>query len=87
MNNTDKNKLKVLVKMILIQRSPRFLTAKQIVNIISEYEWGFKTEISPSKVAKLMFEMNKNGGFMKNIELKRRRNDTIVYGFPDIYKR
>lgn len=69
MNNNDKGKLKVLIKMILIHKSPQSLTANQITNFINDYNWGFKTDINSTKVGRLMsYEMKKHDrNFMDNI--------------------
>lgn len=69
MDKIDKSKLKVLIKMILIQRSPDSLTSNQISQIINSYEWGFQTSISSAKIGKLLgYELSKkNGHFMSDI--------------------
>ena len=84
MNETDKAKLKVLVKMILIQKSPKWMTANQISSIINEHNWGFHTDISPSKVSKLismeLSKRNKNR-FMENVNMGKGKNKINVYQY------
>ena len=74
MDKYDKSKLKVLIKMILIQQSPNYLTSNQLCSIINNYDWGFRSSITSSVVGKLMaYELGKTGRkhFMDSIELKR----------------
>ena len=75
MNEVDKGKLKVLIKMILISKSPNYLTSNQIASIINEYDWGFKTNINSVKVGRLLsYELKKtNSHFLMNIESKKER--------------
>ena len=82
MNKIDKSKLKVLIKMILIQRSPDSLTSNQISQIINSYEWGFQTSISSAKIGKLLgYELSKkNGNFMNDIGTFK-RNGVNVYKY------
>lgn len=81
MNECDKCKLKVIIKMILIQRSPKKLSSKQLANIINKYDWGFRSEITSIKVGKLIgYELNKRTKhFMDDIETSSQRNGTTVY--------
>lgn len=82
MDKIDKSKLKVLIKMILIQRSPDSLTSNQISQIINSYEWGFQTSISSAKIGKLLgYELSKkNGHFMNDIGTFK-RNGVNVYKY------
>lgn len=82
MDKIDKSKLKVLIKMILIQRSPDSLTSNQINQIINSYEWGFQTSISSAKIGKLLgYELSKkNSHFMNDIETFK-RNGVNVYKY------
>lgn len=81
MDKYDKGKLKVLIKVVLVQRSPKKLTANQISNIINKHRWGFKTDISSSKISKLLsLELRKSGvHFMDNIKSSNKRNGVLVY--------
>ena len=69
MNMYDKGKLKVLIKSILINNSPKEMTSKQLADIINAHDWGFNTYITSPKIASLMnYELNKSGKhFMENI--------------------
>lgn len=79
----DKAKLKVLIKMILIQKSPNRLTANQIADIINKYEWGFRTSITSAKIARLLsYELKKHDNhFLSNIRASKRRG-ILVYNVP-----
>ena len=73
--------------MILINKSPNFLTSRQITNIINQYTWGFSTDINSRKVAKLLKnELRKSGvHFMMDIESKKGQNNILRYGMPKEY--
>ena len=61
MDKIDKAKLKVLIKMILIQKSPEYLSANELKNIINKYKWGIKTPITNKVISKILSsELNKN---------------------------
>lgn len=81
MDKIDKAKLKVLIKMILIQKSPNRLTSNQLANIINKYEWGFRTSITSAKIGKLLsYELVKTDyHFLNNIKKSKKRNGTSVY--------
>ena len=85
MNKYDKGKLKVLIKMILINESPKSLTSNQISSKINKYDWGFKTNITSAKISKLLaYELSKNGRmnhFMQDIKTKRGKNNIKLYSF------
>lgn len=70
MDKIDKAKLKVLIKKILIEESPKSLTANQIASIINNFEWGFKTSINSKIISKLLqYELNKKEKhFLKDIK-------------------
>ena len=85
MDKIDKAKLRVLIKMILIQKSPKYLTSKQLADIINKYNWGFRTNISSAKIGKLMsVELNKKSNhFMDCIQSRKRKNDIKVYRYHE----
>lgn len=87
MSESDKDKLKVLIKMILIQKSPKYLTAKQISNIINQYTWGFKSDVNSRKVGRLLKkELRKSGmHFMMDIECKKGKDNIFTYRMPKEY--
>ena len=88
MDRFDKGKLRVLIKMILIERSPKWMTANQITNIINSHNYGFRTDITASKVSKLInMESNAtNSVFMKNIHKKKGKNKINMYQYKVIKK-
>lgn len=69
--------------MILIQKSPRFLTANQIYNIINNHKWGFTTSITSAKIGALLSdELKRNDNhFMDCIESRKWKNG-MVYRIP-----
>ena len=77
----DNAKLKVLIKYILIQESPSGLTASQITSIINQYNWGFKSAITSSKIGKLLgYEISKHDtNFLKNIDSRKERGRNIYF--------
>lgn len=79
MDAIDKAKLKVLVKMLLIQRSPKHYTAKQLSDIINLYDWGFHSPITTKSLTNIInYELGKNGHhFLEDIECKKRGNYRI----------
>ena len=81
MNDNDKGKLKVLIKMILIHKSPQSLTANQLTKFINNYDWGFKTDITSTKVGRLMsYELKKyDRHFMDEIETVKKGGVTAYY--------
>lgn len=84
MDKYDKGKLKVLIKMVLIVNSPKFLTSNQICGVINNYDWGFRTDITSSVVGKLLgYELRSKKGrkhFLDCIETKK-RNKITAYRF------
>ena len=85
MNNRDKDKLKVLIKMILIQNSPKKFSSNQLARYINKYNWGFSESISSAKIGKLLgYELNKkNYHFLKNIIMSKQRG-VLVYYIPSV---
>lgn len=81
MNSNDKSKLKVLIKMILIQQSPKYMTSSQICDIINKYNWGFKTNITSNKIGKLLHsELRKSDyNFMSDIKSRKGKNKLMEY--------
>lgn len=81
MENVDKGKLKVLIKMILLERSPKRLTANQIQNIINKHDWGFRTSITTPMVGKLLsYELKKNNNnFLDCIQSSKKKGGNNVY--------
>lgn len=78
MNDIDKAKLKVLIKKILIDESPKSLTANQIVSIINNFEWGFKIDINSRNVSKLLqYELNKKEKHFLN-DVKSLKNGGVI---------
>ena len=83
MDKVEKAKLKVLIKMILIHNSPEYMTAKQICEIINNYNFGFRSTITPVKVGKLLNVELKKGclHFLDDINMKEYGNfKTYKYG-------
>lgn len=85
MDKYDKGKLKVLIKMVLIQKSPRYMSANQISNFINQYKWGFRTSITSAKVSKLLSEelMKKDKHFLSGID-SRKRGGVKVYSIQSL---
>lgn len=83
MDRYDKAKLKVLIKMILIQKSPKRLTANQLTEIINKYNWGFRTSITSAKIGRLLaYELKKHDkNFLSNVKASKRRG-ILVYSIP-----
>lgn len=54
MNRIDKAKLKCILKMILINKSPSQLSANNLAEIVNKYKWGFNEEITSKKIGKLL---------------------------------
>ena len=81
MDDIDKAKLKVLIKMILIQKSPKKLTANQIAKIINKYNWAFRSPVTSSKIGKLLaYELRKHDKhFLKNVKSSKQRKGVLVY--------
>lgn len=73
MDEIDKAKLKVLIKMILIQKSPDYLSANELKNIINKYKWGIRTPITNQVISKILSsELNKKEKhFMEYINCKK----------------
>lgn len=81
MDKYDKGKLKVLIKMILIQR-PYEMTANQIADIINSYDFGFRTSITSAKIGRLLaYELSKHDNhFLKDIHCyKEDKNGVYMY--------
>ena len=81
MDKVNKGKLKVLIKKILLEKSPRPLSANQIANIINEHKWGFQTPITSTKISKLLlYELKKNNKhFLDCIQMKKRGKTYVFY--------
>ena len=79
MDELDRAKLKVLVKMLLIQRSPNHYTTKQLVDRINSYNWGFRTTITNKKLSSMLkSELNRSQNhFLDGIEYSKRGNYLI----------
>lgn len=79
-NTLDRTKLKILIKAILISRYPKGLTAAQLTDIINNYEWGFKSSVTSSKIGKLLgYELSKHDtNFLKDL-YSRKKNGANVY--------
>ena len=88
MNNIDKAKLKVLIKMVLIMKHPDYLKASEIVSFINCYEWGLKTEITSTLISNLLkAELNKgNKHFLEDIDRVKGRGGWY-YGIPTLCKK
>ena len=84
MDMVDKAKLKVLIKMILIEKSPKKLSSNQLANIINRYKWGFRTQITSAKIGKLLsYELKKNNNnFLSSIESVK-NGGVLVYYYSD----
>ena len=81
MDRYDKAKLKVLIKKILLERSPKKTTANQLANIINKNKWGFRTEVNSNIISSLMkSELNKSSShFMDMIESSNRRSGVVYW--------
>ena len=81
MDKYDKGKLKVLIKMILLNRSPKKTSAKQLANIINKNSWGFKTEINSRIIGMLLRnELKKHDNhFMSKIESANWKSGTFYW--------
>ena len=80
MDSIEKGKLKVLIKMILIQKYPYELTARQLSDIINSDDFGFRTSINSRTIGDLINrELKKHDRhFMENIN-SRKEKSTHVY--------
>lgn len=67
MDSMEKIKLRVLIKSILIHKSPNQLSAHQLAEIINEYDWGFRTGITSRKIGKFLSYELKNTHFLNSI--------------------
>lgn len=67
--------------MILIQRSPNYMTANQLQDIINKYNWGFRTNITSNKISKLLHvELNKSdNNFLKDIKIRKNKKKVLEY--------
>lgn len=76
MDSIEKGKLKVLIKMILIQKYPYELTARQLSDIINSYDFGFRTSINSRTIGNLINrELKKHDKhFMENITSRKEKN-------------
>ena len=81
MDKIEKAKLKVLIKMILINKSPEYISSKKICDIINKYDWGFRSSITSKSISMLLKqELAKgNNHFMRDIELVKSGRG-YVYG-------
>lgn len=88
MNNIDKAKLKVLIKMILIMKHPDYVKASEIVSFINSYDWGLQTSVTSPTISSLISaELVKgNKHFLENIEKVKGRGGWY-YGFPVIHEK
>lgn len=84
MNENDKSKLKVLIKKILLEKSPNRLTSNQLANNINKHEWGFRSPITSPKISSLMkYELSKHDKhFLDSVVSTKKRNGTVVYYIP-----
>lgn len=83
MDKYDKAKLKVLIKMILLERCPKKTTANQLANIINENTWGFRTDISSNIISSLMKnELKKTDNHFMNMIKSANWRTGIVYWIP-----
>lgn len=80
MDENDKIKVKVLIKMILIHSNPNCLTSKQIADIINSYDWGFRTSITNKMISKLLnYELNKSENHFLKCISKEKKGGVLVY--------
>ena len=83
MNDVDKGKLKVLIKQILLEKSPRALTANQLTNIINKHKWGFSSPITSAKIGKLLtMELKMNHNHFLDCIVVKKRGGTYAYQIP-----
>ena len=84
LNDCDKGKLRVLIKMILLTNSPKKMSANQLANRITEYHWAFRTDINSAKIGKLLREeLNRsNKSFMSSCIKSHKRGNIFVYSIP-----
>ena len=81
MDMIDKAKLKVLIKLILIENSPKSLSSNKLAEIINKYKWGFRTQITSAKIGKLMgYELKKHDkNFLSSIESVKKGGVLVYY--------
>ena len=74
LNKSDRDKLKIIIKMLLLERSPNFVSASQIASYVNSYRWGLKNEVTSVKISSLLrVELNKNQKhFLDTIEYRKR---------------
>ena len=84
MDMIDKAKLKVLIKMILIEKSPKKLSSNQLAKIINQHKWGFRTQITSAKIGKMMgYELKKHDkNFLSSIKSVK-NGGVLVYYYSD----
>ena len=82
MNEIDKGKLKVLIKMILIQKSPEYLSVNELKNIINRYKWGIKTPITNKVISKVLSsELNKKEKYFMEYIHCNKLGKILVYSY------
>jgi len=79
MDKMEKTKLRVLIKSILVYKSPNCLSANQLANIINEYDWGFRTSITSRKIGKFLSYELKNTHFLNNIHSIEKGGVLVYY--------
>ena len=81
MDKYDKTKLKVLIKSILLERSPKPMTAKQLANKINRNDWAFQTSIDSAKIGQLLkVELKRNDNhFLKCIKSKDWKTGKVYF--------
>ena len=70
--------------MILINKYPYEVSARQISDIINSYEWGFRTPITSRTISKLLqMELKKHDKhFLSNVYHKRVKNLNTYSIYP-----
>ena len=85
MDVCEKEKLKVMVKLVLLHNYPKEMTANQIANFINLYTWGFRSPVTSKKISKLLYsELSRSyNNFMDDIVKIKGSDGVLKYKFKE----
>ena len=79
LSRDDKLKMKILAKRILIEKSRKALTSRQIADTINKHNYGFRDGVTPTEVGKILSAAISQDGFLKNISCERTHTTKKYY--------